>query len=153
MSSSFKQNRVSSVVWTWQQPPAGIGADRAATRRAAVVQVIVMWIVALLLFLFVSRGMASVVVGVSIVVLAAGLWIPPLFYAIRKVALKLGVVVGVLMTWLLLTPFFYLAFFPARIILFLKKRDPLARTFPSPKETMWVSRVDDGIRSRYERQF
>jgi hypothetical protein len=148
--SDFQQNKVSSVVWPWQQL---VAEDRTSTRREAAVQVAIMWGVALLLFLFVSRVMAGVVAGVSLIVLTTGLWFPKAFRAIRKGLLTFGAWVGGALTWLLMVPFFYLAFVPARLVLLLKGKDPLTRAFPSPGGTMWVKHAPPCSAEQYERQF
>ena len=148
--SDFKQNRVSSVVWPWQPPAAVAGLG---TRREAALQVAIMWGVALLLFLFVSRVMAGVVIGVSLIVLTTGLWFPKAFRAICRGLLTFGAWVGVALTWLLMVPFFYLAFVPARLVMLFKGKDPLTRAFPSPGGTMWVKHAPPRSVEQYERQF
>lgn len=123
------------------------------THGRAAIQAAVMGGVALLLFLFVSRVMAGVVVGVGMVVLTTGFCFPKVFLAIHRGQKTFGSWVGTALTWLLMVPFFYLAFVPARVVLILKRKDPLKRSFPSPGTTMWVKHDGPRPPEQYERQF
>jgi hypothetical protein len=112
-----------------------------------------MWNIAVLLYLFLSPVMAAVVMGFSAVVLTTGRYFPAAFLAIHTGLHVFGSWVGIALTWILMVPFFYLAFFPARLILLLKGSDPLTRAFPSSEETMWVKHATRESLDRYERQF
>jgi hypothetical protein len=151
---NYKQNRVSSVVWPWTQSVVVSGPDvKRKTRREAVIQVAVMWTVAVVFFLFLSKVMAGVVLGISLIVLTTGLFYQKGFRAIQTGLRRFGAWVGAVLTWLLMTPFFYLAFFPARIVLLLKGKDPMTRQFPSAQGSMWVKHKMRDSEDRYERQF
>ena len=150
--SDYQQSRVSSVGWPWQRSVLVTAANGRSTRREALIQVAIMWAIALAIFAFIPH-MAYVVFGLSLFIFVTGFWFPSLFRMIRTGFQRFGVFVGMLLTWLLLVPFFYLAFFPARIVLLLKRKDPMNRAFPSPKKSMWIPHKCRETLDRYERQF
>jgi hypothetical protein len=152
--SDYRQNQVSAVVWPWLQSVVVSGADmKRKTRREAVIQVSVMWIVAVICFVFFSKVMAGVALGVSLIVLTTGLFYQTGLRAIQTGLRRFGAWVGAVLTWLLMTPFFYLAFVPARIVLLIKGKDPMTRQFPSAQGSMWVKHKTRDSEDRYERQF
>ncbi len=53
---------------------------------------------------------------------------------------SLGRLISHVLTWVLLVPFFYLCFTPGRLILILRKKDPLHRQCPSSETSYWVTR-------------
>lgn len=99
------------------------------------------------------RTMGFVVWSFSGVVLVSGLFIPPVFSAIERFGKRLGQRVGEVLTWVLLTPFYYLCFFPMHLALKLKGKDPLHRQIHTAEPTYWTSRKPVGDVSRYRKQF
>ena len=81
-----------------------------------------------------------VLYGIGAVMLIAGLFVPPLHAAITRFGKWLGHVVGVGCTWLLLVPFFYLFFTPARLFMLLGGKDPLTRRWDRAAATYWADR-------------
>jgi peptidoglycan biosynthesis protein MviN/MurJ (putative lipid II flippase) len=59
---------------------------------------------------------------------------------------------GIILTWLLLVPFFGLVFVPAKALIALSRKDPLCRRFRTEHKTFWVSHPDR-IPGGYERQY
>jgi hypothetical protein len=72
---------------------------------------------------------------------------------LRNAARKTIRVSTAVLTVVLLTPFFYLVFVPARIILVLRGIDPLDRKFPSGGTSCWVPRRWNPDPARHRRQF
>ncbi|MDI6774619.1 MAG: hypothetical protein QME60_04385 [Verrucomicrobiota bacterium] len=160
MAPDFEQNAVSRVVWRWQAPPAKAGAETARARRIrAGVQFVVLLALALVLWLLhratgKPRGIvAPVVAGLAVFVLLIGFLAPPLFDATDRMVRALGRLIGVALTWALLTPFFFLVFVPARILLALRGKDPMRRAFRSSEPTFWVSRTASRAPDRYRKQY
>ncbi|OQA27009.1 MAG: hypothetical protein BWY59_01195 [Verrucomicrobia bacterium ADurb.Bin345] len=143
MSSDFKQNAVSQTVWQWQKAAdaAGHGGgkkDRTLLKAGG--QALLMAGVALLLGLRFGHRIAPVLLGC----LAAYVVVTALFVRRAYAAFERGVGliargVGVALTWILLVPFFYLAFVPGRLVLMMRGKDLMTRKFPSDEPTYWVN--------------
>ncbi len=107
-----------------------------------------------LLFLVLKRPVASMVLcGVSAVVLISGLFIPPVFCRIEQFGRWFGKWVGMIITWVLMVPVFYLVFLPGRLILKARGIDPMCRKFPTDLKTYWVPRKPVTNLDDYKRQF
>lgn len=145
---------VTSVIWRWKEtgpPPAAKSHSKPALR--AVIQAA---IVAGLGSLFLWRGhkgMAIFLISMGAFLFVSGLFIPWLFLAVEKFGKKLGRWAGGALTWLLLMPTFFILFFPGRLILWLTRRDPMRRRFPSREETYWVPRRPVEKIEQYTRQY
>lgn len=141
MTDSFQQNAVSAAVWRWRAPASGGAAGPAKARARAAVQAAVAGAAGLVLLLvFHHRVVGLVVLAIAVVVLASGLFIPRAFAAIERFGKGLGKAVGTGLTWLLLVPFFYLCFVPARTLMALLKKDPLKLKFSPAAASYWTPR-------------
>jgi hypothetical protein len=119
----------------------------------ALVQSMVMLVIALLLFFWLHHELfAKVVITLAGVVLISGLAVPPVFHAIERFGQWLGLIVARGLTWILLVPFFYLCFATGAFILKLRGKDPMCRECPSRKETYWVPRPPVTDMSHYRKQ-
>ena len=161
MTPDFDQNRVSRVVWRWREPTQpDRKPDPARSRRVrACVQFAVMLGVSLVFFLL-NRWtgkphavVAPVVLGLACFVLVSGFLVPPLFDAFDRLMKALGRWAGAGLTWLLLVPFFFLVFVPARVGLLLRGKDPMKRKFRSPETTFWITREKQRTRESYGKQY
>ncbi len=61
--------------------------------------------------------------------------------------------VGNGLTWLLLTPFFYIVFGLGRLTLIIARKDPLNRKLDTQAATYWIDHHGPETLSRYQRQF
>lgn len=61
--------------------------------------------------------------------------------------------VGAALTHVLLLPFYWLCFVPARIILRIRGKDPLHRTFPAPEDSCWRDHPPPRDAASYRRQY
>jgi hypothetical protein len=149
------RERVLAATWDWRAPagPAP-GSGRAALRRAALTQAGVTAAVgAVLRFGFGHHLFPLVLWGIAILVLFLGLFLPRAYRPVHAFGRGLGRVVGKILLYVLLVPFYYLFFTPVALLLRLQKRDPLHRSFRDPRHTYWIAR---GPRERGEnasRQF
>lgn len=148
---------VQEVVWNWRERGASTHADpslRSRLRRKAVIQTLVMGVIgAVLLGLFGHRIVAFVVWGLAAVILILGLAAPPAYRHIDRFGQFLGRAVGGLLTAVLLTPFYYLVFFPGALLLRLQGRDPLHRPPLEPGRTGWIPRRQGPTPESYAHQF
>ncbi len=133
----FKQNEVSKVVWPWMDEK--VEDVKNSNVKPALIQFAVMLCIgSLLYFKFHKEIMSYIVFGLAWLVFISGLALPRVFKAIESFGAFLGRVVGGFITWALLMPFFFLCFVPGRLILLLKKKDPLARHYDKDLESYFT---------------
>ena len=155
MSDEFKQSPVSETAWPWMRPagPAPADAGRARRRRTLIQFAVALMAAGILYFGLEFRRMAWVVLGVAGFLLISGLWIAPLFNAVERFLARFARWIGLGLTWLLLVPFFFLVFVPARVLLALRGKDPMRRRFPSNETTAWITRPPKRNAESYRRQY
>lgn len=147
----FKQSEVSKVVWPWCQEDDSVDVSNI---KKAVIQVAVMICIgSLLYFKFHKEIMSYIVFVLALVVLISGIALPKVFNAIEKFGAFLGMVVGSIITWSLLLPFFFICFVPGRIVLLLAKKDPLERKFDKEAETYFTPYTRHTEPEYYKNQF
>ena len=147
------ERSVAAIVWNWRGSSAApAGAKPGA--GAALKQAGVMGVVGAVLYFWLEhRAMGVAVWSLAGVVLASGLFVPPVFAAIERFGRGLGKGVGVLLTWGLLVPFYYLCFGSLRLAQKIGGKDPLCRTFPSDEPTYWTPRKPVRNAAQYRKQF
>ncbi|MCX6993356.1 MAG: hypothetical protein NT011_09480 [Kiritimatiellaeota bacterium] len=91
--------------------------------------------------------------SLSAVVIVSGFLIPALFRALEWAGQWLGRMAGIGLTWLMLIPFFYLCFAPARMILALMGKDPMHRHFEPKRNSYWVDHKPPAAPQPYTRQY
>ena len=144
---------VDAVVWNWRGPSAARTGTKPGA-GAALKQAAVMGVVGAGLYFWLEhRAMGVVVWSLAGVVLASGLFVPPVFAAIERFGRGLGKGVGVLLTWGLLVPFYYLCFGALRLAQKIGGKDPLCRKFPSDEPTYWTPRPPVRNAAQYRKQF
>jgi hypothetical protein len=145
---------VSNTVWPWRMRESGtMPAKKEHRQLRAALQAAVAGGAAFVLFRVFHRPLAALVIAVLAgVILVSGLCIPPLFRLFDRFGQWLGKTVGAALTWGLLVPFFYLVFFPARLLLLARGKDPMARRFPSPEPTYWIPRPAVPNLDQYRKQ-
>jgi hypothetical protein len=136
------------AIWSWQEVGNTRSDDeaRARARRKGVIQGIVAIIVATLFFLFWSRTVAGIVYTIGAVTLFAALVSPlGLYAAIESLIVRLGMLLGVLTTWLMLVPTFYLIFLPFGILFRRGRRDRMRRFYEPDAPTYWTVREEKSL--------
>ncbi len=121
--------------------------------KAVLIQAIVPAVVGLVFLLLAKPVTAYVLWGISGLILVSGLFIPPVFIKIEQFGRWFGKWVGLIMTWVLMIPVFWLIFVPGRVILKLRGIDPMCRKFPTDAKTYWVPRKPVTNLEDYKRQF
>ena len=96
---------------------------------------------------------AAIAGGMGALVLAGGLFAPPLYRVLRRAGRALGRAAGLALTWALLAPFFYLCFTAGRVILLLARRDPMQRAIDRAAPTYWRPHPGPPPLERYSRQY
>jgi hypothetical protein len=119
-----------------------------------VIQAGIMLLIALLILgKFGKPIMAAIVFALAAFVLVTGIFFPRAFLAVDGAMRAFGRGVGTGLTWILLVPFFFLCFAPARVILRLRGSDPMKRAFPSPEKTHWAPHQSRRDMNHYKKQF
>lgn len=147
---------VAQTTWPWRDQIAGpvSTSRRGGRKRRAVIQAVIMAAVATLMTMVwhkIRLGLA--IYCLSAVVVISGFLIPPLFFALERGGQWLGRMVGLGITWLMLMPFFYLCFAPARLILKLRGKDPMQRRFERNLNSYWVDHKPPTGPQPYTRQY
>lgn len=147
--------RVLETTWNWRESaPRGTGTGRAALRRAAIIQAAVTALVAAVLrFGFGHHLFPMILWGLGVLVLFLGLFLPRAYRPIHAFGRGFGRVVGKILLYVLLVPFYFLFFFPVALLLKLQKRDPLHRHFRDPRYTYWIRRGPRERGDNIDRQF
>ncbi len=91
--------------------------------------------------------------GLSAVVIIAGFLIAPLFRALEQAGQWLGRMVAQGITWLLLAPFFYCCFAPARLVLKLMGKDPMMRRYEPDRPSYWLDHKPATNPQPYTKQY
>jgi len=140
-------------VWPCGREKTGAGSKPESTVKRAIIQFILMLAVALLLLFYFKKDMpGKILLGLAMFVLVCGLFVPSVFKAMERVVLVLAKWMAMGVTWVLLVPFFYLFFVPARIIMTLRGKDPLNLKFNSKAATYWIPRKPVTIPDQYLKQ-
>ncbi|MEN8007622.1 MAG: hypothetical protein ABFS42_11440 [Candidatus Krumholzibacteriota bacterium] len=147
--------RVMQATWNWQSREDAVpGGPAGQLRRGALIQAVVMGLIAAFLFFGLHHHLlARVIWALAGLVLILGLVFPPAYRPIHTFGRWLGSVVGQGLTYLLLVPFFFLFFTPVSLILRLQGRDPLHRGFRDPQWTYWIARSQKSREENIDRQF
>lgn len=154
--SASTDSTPASTKWVWTavgpQPAAPKPVDH---RFKAVIQAAVMSSVgAFIYWKFPGHRLGSFVIwSLAAAFLVCGLFIPPAFKAIDRfffAVLPMWVATG--LNWLLLVPFFFLVFAPARLFLTLSGRDPMTRRVPTDLPTYWIPRKPVADPGQYKKQ-
>jgi len=152
---SEKKMTISEPAWKWQyqrnQPV--VSRQKSGFGKLIFQSIIAFAVAALFAFIFHRVLFAGIVAGIGLLILISGLFIPKLYSAFERIVGIFAVGVGQALTWLLLVPFYYLCFLPARIILSLTKRDPMKRAWDSSAPTYWDEKHNVQDNNRMTKQY
>ena len=152
--NSEPEQSVAQVVWPWRTPPKVSATSVWTRRRRALLQCAIMAAVATLLTLWLGRyRLGLFLYCFSAVILVCGFLAPKAFEAIERFGQKLAQTVALALTWILLMPFFYLCFAPARLILKLMGKDPMCRRFEHKRSSYWMDHKPPAASQPYTRQY
>lgn len=155
--SAAPQNPATSSKWVWKAvgapPPAP--ARPPDLRHKAVIQFAVMLLVGgFIYWKFPGHRLGSYIIwSLAGVFLFCGLFIPAAYRRIDHfffAVLPKWVASG--LNWLLLVPFFFLVFVPARFIQLATGNDPMARRVPTDLPTYWIPRKPVASLDQYKKQ-
>ena len=146
---------VAAAIWPWRRAPAPLAAPGAGARRVrAAAEAAVMTAVGLLFLLKFHQPIpGGMLLGLAALVLAGGLFIPALYRGFQAAVAWLARAVGIALSWVLLVPFFYLAFTAGRLLLAVSRKDPLQRRARPELKSYWTERKPIAGPEHYTRQY
>ena len=134
---------VSRAVWAWREGSGSKSAVTGSSLRVMIVRASVVLASGFVVFFLVKARIAgSIILSLGSLSMAAALWLPRVSRAIDSLMILTARGVGVFLTWLLLVPFFYLVFAPARALLVIRGKDPMKRRFLPDQDSYWIDRAD-----------
>jgi len=157
MSKKSDKQPISSpaeTVWNWKNPETRLHPSKSELRKKGIVPVIgTLLIGTIFRFHFEWIHSSNIVYGVCLFFILVTLIMPKWLMSIEKAMLTFGKWVGVFLTWVILVPFFFLAFVPLRLIQFLSKGDPLKMKYDASVDSYWLVRQEEKQRSNIENQY
>ena len=151
MQDSSERTTTTSPVWNWEEkpedrePPPSIGS--------LLMRCCVMYAIAACLWHFHGPVGAAVVGGLATLFLISGTLSPAARTLQERLGQFLAVVVGTVLAYVLLVPFFFLCFVPGRILLLITGKDPLCRARKTNAPSYWLDKPKRESDDRYERMF
>jgi len=146
------QKKASQVIWDWRNKEKGGGHQARPSLAMAGIGLAVGGSVAALFFVYGHYVMMAVVLAISLGIFCCALFFPKAYHGIQVGLQKFSFVVGQVLTWLLLTPFFYLVFSFGRLVQKIFHRDPMTREWQPDRESYWVDRPEVTDPNQYRRQ-
>jgi predicted membrane protein len=123
-------------------------------KTRTVIQIVFLFIIGLILLLLLKwTTIGIIVLSISAVILSGCLCIRRFSSRFEKFTQFLIEAFSLMLSWLLLTPIYYLVFTPIRLILLIRKQDPMNRQFPTKEESCWISVEQKEIPDQYRKQF
>ena len=152
--NSEPEQRVAQVVWPWRTPPQASATGVWTRPQRVLIQWTVMVAIATLLTYWLGRyRLGLFLYCFSTVILICGFLAPKAFETMERLGQKLAHTIALALTWILLMPFFYLCFAPARLILMLTGKDPMHRNFEPNRSSYWVDHKPPAATQPYTRQY
>ena len=145
-----------NVIWNWRSDKLAVAREleRSTNRRLGVIQGVVGLGIGVLVLLFWHGTLSYFILTVSGLVLLLALVSPVGAYKALSVLInRLTHSFGMVTTWILLLPTFYLFFVPFRLLFRRGAHDKLARTTNKSIDTYWNNRETAPDTDSYERQF
>lgn len=146
------RKEASRVVWDWQKDKGG-GQHSKPSRMAAGIGLAVGGGVAAFLYAHNHPVMMVLVLAISLGIFSCALFFPRAYQVIQIGLQRFSFAVGQALTWLLLTPFFYLGFSLGRLMQKISKKDPMTRGWQPDCTSYWVDRPPVADKEQYKRQF
>ncbi len=150
--TAFEQNPVSAVVWPWPKKGEKPTAKKDNVIQRALIQAVIAGVIGLIVYFRHHHIVGTVVLVLAGWTLFSGLFVPKAFLVVEKWMKKFAAAVGTALTWILLVPFFYIVFVPARALLILFHKDPLHLKFSPEASTYWTPRRQVSI-EQFKRQY
>lgn len=139
--------------WTKIIPRDFLKADTRTLRRFGLVMAAPLIAIAGILY-WKSHGAPVWWAGAAVLSAVLGLAVPRLLKPVYILWMTLAYYLSVVMTFVILTLFFFLIMTPAGLIMRLFGKDPMERRFPGNKESYWInSQTYENSIERYSKPY
>jgi hypothetical protein len=136
------KNKAQVIAWQWNQP----GDEKQNNpKKTAWIQFAVMISVASAFLLFHHVVISIIIYFLSLIILIGIFAAPSVLRFFNKTGKISAELIGRLLTYLLLVPFYFICFLPGRIVLFMLGKDPMRRKFDRSSPTYWVEKQQTDI--------
>ena len=151
----FDQNPVSQAVWRWRENAAdALGTAGMSPRVKVLITTPIALLIAYGIYCWKHHpGPPLVVAAMALAIALCGFFAPPAYAFIERFFLRFAAWVAAAMTWILLTPVFYLIFAPAHLLLALRGKDPMHRRCPTDLASYWTPRPPITRKNYYRSQY
>ncbi|MDR0994087.1 MAG: hypothetical protein LBN38_05950 [Verrucomicrobiota bacterium] len=143
----------SEVIWNWKKADEVSAASPPSKTKYGVQLAVMVAIGALFYFGWHKEVMAYVVWGIGALLLFGLLLSPAVLRGFDRAGGWLVWAVGTSVTWLLLTPVFYLFFTLGHLWQKMSGKDPLHRKWDVKAATYWNDHDTRNLETRYQKQF
>jgi hypothetical protein len=121
--------------------------------KKALLQSLVAAAVGTLMFYLGHSVIAVIIWTIAGVLIVSGTLIKPVYRKIEAFGQRLGRIVAILLTWLLLCPFYYLFFFPMALLHKGKSQKIFSSPNPETSNSYWIARSVESDIENYTRQY
>ena len=150
MKQNIEGMQVCDVVWPWRRKKT---RGRKIGKKRPIIQASIVIVIAAI-FAYLGHNFVAVFgAAVAVVILCSGLFFPKVYAKIDAGGKYLGHKVGVALSWLLLTPFFFIVIWPCSFFVKTRARKNFKKEFPSADDSCWIRRDTTTTIEHYKRQF
>lgn len=140
------QKHPSAVVWDWNRTGTGDDQNEAklhaadtAARKRGIIGGLVGLVIAAVVYHFWRPGLAYVIAGISLALALLALAAPPAYRKVAGLLDRFGHMVGMAVTWLLMTLLYYLLFLPVGLLLRARGKLAVTRHPDRRLASYWIS--------------
>lgn len=138
------------VVWPWRQSTT---QKKEVLWKKALLQSLIAATMGSLMFYLGHAVVAVIIWIIAGVLIVSGTLIKPVYRKIEAFGRKLGQMVAILLTWLLLCPFYFLFFFPIAFLHKGKTKKIFASPTTETTHSYWIARPVESDIENYKRQY
>ncbi len=133
----------SAVVWDWTRTATGDDRDEtvlnAAARKRGVTGGLIGLLIAAVVYHYWRPGLAYVIAGISLTLALLAIVAPPAYRKVAGLLDRFGHVVGMTVTWLLMTLLYYVLFLPVGLLLRARGKLAVTRHPDRRLASYWIS--------------
>jgi len=138
------------AIWPWRldAPPKSTGVWKRALLQSLVAAVVAT------VMLYLGHALIAIFIwSIAAVLALSGIFMRSVFQKIESFGKKLGGIVAVILSWLLLVPFYYLFFWPMALLRKGRSREIFSAASATPHESYWLTRPPESSVENYRRQY
>jgi hypothetical protein len=150
-----REAKVLEAIWPWRTKISdGTKAVTKISRKRVLVESAIVLSLGLLIRLYTEKYIiGTIVLCIASLTLVSGLCLHPLYRVLQRVGKFLAKWLGLIVTWLLLVPFFYFTFPIGRLLFVISGKDLLCSKFPGDEKSYWTKWSNPKSKEQYRKQF